>query len=268
MIAFPTYIELYITNECNLTCSNCNRFNNYNFRGHYVWEANRTALEAWSRRVTAPMITIIGGEPTLHPELELWTRGAATFWPQSRVVIQTNGLIPLTQLTWWHRALIDHPNIGTGVAIHDQRFKKKFAATWGADNQHGQFDATKFSQCALQAQGVSFTVHDSDPGSAWRACSMKHSHTILAGRLYRCPMVAVLPEFQKQYKVTLTAKQQQLLDSYRSLAADCSDQDLTDFLAQRHTPMPQCALCPSQYVESTVTFDSSRKKWPPRLPGA
>jgi molybdenum cofactor biosynthesis enzyme MoaA len=30
-------LEVYITNVCNLSCRGCNRFNNYNFKGHQLW---------------------------------------------------------------------------------------------------------------------------------------------------------------------------------------------------------------------------------------
>lgn len=267
MFDLKSCIELYITNECNLTCSNCNRFNNYDFRGHHAWTDNHEAIQAWSKRITAPLITIIGGEPTLHPELEHWVRGAARAWPDRPVCVQTNGLRPLHRFHWWTQVTRDHPNVGAGVAIHSEQAKAKIQNTWGMDFK-GTFDAWRFSQCAVQQHQDHFVLHHSDPQSAWESCSMRYSHTVVAGRLYRCPMVAVLPQFQQQFAVHATQQQQQLLDTYQSLAADCSDQDLRDFLAQRHTPMPQCALCPGQYVESTVTFDSSRKKWPPRLPGA
>jgi len=258
-----SYIELYITNECNLTCSNCNRFNNYDFRGHHSWTDNSQSILAWSQRITAPMITIIGGEPSVHPDLESWARGAATAWPDIPVVIQTNGLICIQDFVWWKRACQDHPNLGLGIAVHSPKFLPSFKRKWKGAHR-GQFAAWQFSQCALQEQGAEFTVHDSNAELAWRACTMRYSHTMLHGRLYRCPVVAVLPEFQQQYRVKMTPDQQTLLDSYQSLAPDCSDQDLEQFVRDRDTCMPQCKLCPEQYVESTVTFDPGRKQWPPR----
>ena len=32
------YAEFYITNVCNLNCTECNRFNNYHFSGHQRWD--------------------------------------------------------------------------------------------------------------------------------------------------------------------------------------------------------------------------------------
>lgn len=210
------------------------------------------------------MITIIGGEPTLHPELEQWVRGAALAWPDRPVCVQTNGLIPLFETPWWAQASRDHPNIGIGVAMHSQAAAAKIRKRWSKHQSTGIFDAWNFSQCALRPSDTGFEVHDSDPQPAWNACTMRTSHTILQGKLYRCPVMAVLPQFQQQYTVNMSTQQQELLKSYRSLGADCTDQDLRDFVQQRDTAMPQCRLCPEQYVESVVDFDIQRRHCPPR----
>ena len=35
---FIPNIEFYITNVCNIACPQCNRFNNWNFKGHQIWK--------------------------------------------------------------------------------------------------------------------------------------------------------------------------------------------------------------------------------------
>ena len=244
-------LEFYITNECNLTCSNCNRYNNYNFEGNYSWNDHAEEIQAWSRRLSAKTITIIGGEPTLHPELDSWVHGLCQAWPNTPVMIQTNGTVPFDKNRY-----PEYKNLGFGIAIHSKAMNKNLTRRWGT----GVFDATEFTECALKDQGSHFTVHDSDTVLAFNACSMSASHTILNGKLYKCPMVAVLPEFKKQYNVVLTDEQQTLLDSYKPLSVDCPDQDLVEFLNSRHSPIPQCRLCPDNFTMSTVTFDHSRKK--------
>lgn len=44
------YMEFYITNVCNLTCTGCNRFNNYKFKGFQRWtedKHNRLQGPSW-----------------------------------------------------------------------------------------------------------------------------------------------------------------------------------------------------------------------------
>lgn len=249
-------IEIYIINECNLTCSNCNRFNNYDFRGYYNWKDSEEAIIAWSKRITAPRITLIGGEPTMHPHLAEWMKGVTAAWPDVPVMIQTNGTNQIRgekELEW------RTPNTGFGVAIHKENMANKLTSYWG---ERSMFDATEFSECALVEQDSKFKVHDSDPVEAFNCCTMKYSHTIFQGNLYKCPMVAVLPEFRKQYQVDLLPHQEELLNNYKYLSPDCSDEELAKFVENVEHEIPQCNLCPGQYVTSIVTFDPKRKQWP------
>jgi hypothetical protein len=254
---FKLCIEIYITNECNLTCSNCNRYNNYNFQGHYHWQDSAEAINAWSKRITAPIITIIGGEPSLHPELEQWVEGVASAWPDRPVLIQTNGLKPIIAEPWWVNLTKKFPKIGCGIAVHSPKIKDKLKKAW--KNKEGHFDAWEFDECALIDRGNSFVTHNSNPIESFSCCGMKHSHTLLHGKLHKCPMVAVLPEFRKQYQVDLLDNQEILLNQYQPLDHGCSDQDLEQFVKDADTAIPQCNLCPESHEKIIVDFDIQRK---------
>jgi molybdenum cofactor biosynthesis enzyme MoaA len=82
-------LEFYITNVCNLTCENCRSFNNYKFSGLY--EFDQPAIQAWAEKIHITDISILGGEPTLHPRLEQWVAGLRAAWPLSNIRLTTNG---------------------------------------------------------------------------------------------------------------------------------------------------------------------------------
>lgn len=252
-------IEIYITNECNLSCKNCNRYNNYNFSGHYSWQKNQQAIMTWSKRITAPTITIIGGEPMLHPDLYEWAELVTTAWPESQVLIQSNGTIRHPRL-----ADIKHnfrKNIGVAASLHQAGLMKLLKKNRYIPSQE-IIDNTEFTECALVDRGTHFEVHDSDPAKAFESCAMRYSHTIFEGHLYKCPMVAVLPEFVKQYQVNLTADQHSLLSNYQSLAPDCSPEQLDQFVNTRNCHIEQCRLCPENHVLNKVTFHPASKARP------
>lgn len=249
-------LEVYITNECNLTCSNCNRYNNYNFQGHHDWHSSESAIMTWSSRITAPIITIIGGEPLMHPDLWGWVELLCRAWPHEKIMIQSNGLVDRPDI---HRAELVQ-NLGIVASLHQLGMEKTIRKKIPIHNSEQIIDNSMFTACAIKDQGDHFVVHDSAVDQAFKACTMSESHTLLDGRLYKCPMVAVLPKFMQQYTVTMTQHQQQLLQAYRALDHWCTDQDLQDFLYNEDKPIPQCALCPSDGANSPVTFDPQRKK--------
>ena len=257
MIEITPVIEFYITNECNLSCTNCNRFNDYKFSGHYYWHDYATLIEKWSRRVTAPNIVIIGGEPTQHPELEVWISNLRDLWPKANLMIQTNGV---SNLYREKDRIWSEYNAAFGVAVHDLNMKDKLKEKWEPYrfDDVSLFDASKFTESTVVRDSNRLRVHRSQPDIAFRNCTMKVSHTMFKGHLYKCPVTAVLPEFMKQHRVDLDADQQSLLDQYQPLDPDCTDQELVDFVINQNQHIDQCALCPQQATWSPVTFQ--RKK--------
>ena len=244
-------LEIYITNECNLSCGNCNRFNNHDFQGHYYWEDHAEDFEKWSSRIDAKNITIIGGEPSLNPGLETWTMNLRRLWPNTKIMIQTNGVgVQSRKINeWW-----DKYQVGWGVAVHDPKIKFKLRQQWAPLLSGGIFDAYEFTPAAIQPTASGFRVHDSDPELAFNACTMSTSHTIFQGKLYKCPITALLPIFCQQHNVEMTDQQQQLMNQYQPLSADCSEEELQKFAADRNTPISQCNLCPEKSVLSNVVL--------------
>mgnify|MGYP003339870537 CR=1 FL=1 len=84
-------LEFYITNVCNLTCSNCNRYNNFHFRGWAAWDNYADNLRQWAEKIHVQKPVILGGEPLLNPDLEHWIHGIAGLWPDANIFIITNG---------------------------------------------------------------------------------------------------------------------------------------------------------------------------------
>lgn len=266
MIKISEYIEIYITNECNLSCSNCNRFNNYDFQGHYYWDDYKTAITAWAKRITSSTICIIGGEPTLHPELHIWVKNLKNLWPDSNLMIQSNGVLSPEKT----RYLNEH-GISPVISVHDKKWFKKHEEKiklYGTNipgtniNELSPIiDATEFTDCALIDEKTKFRLHNSDIENAFGSCSMRYSHTIFKGRLHRCPLLAVLPEFIKQYRVEISDEDyKMLIESDHVLGHDCSEEDLEEFVNSIMNPMDVCKFCPGEYKLSPVKMDSKRKQ--------
>lgn len=256
-VFLDSVIEFYITNQCNLACTNCNRFNDHDFRGHYSWEDSAEAVEAWSQRINAPLITIIGGEPSLHPGLETWVANLRRLWPSTSIIIQSNGTNAklAEELKFWQRY-----RVGWAISIHQPKMRPTLERQWhNITHSTGLVNNTEFTPAAVIPQGDKFVVHNSDPVTAFNACTMRHSHTIFRGQLYKCPVMAVLPEFRTQHSVEMDLRQEQLLSRYQPLSADCTKQQLMDFVSTRHQLIDQCEFCPGEFDFQPVVFHSRKK---------
>jgi len=242
MIKLFPVVEFYITNVCNLACRGCNRFNNYNFKGHQRWEDHANAYEEWSKRVDIPRITILGGEPTLNPDLELWASNLRRLWPNSVIMVQSNG----TYLRPKHFDLWFKYRVGFGLSLHDPSTAEEIKEQWHHYGfpMAGFIEAFTFHQSSVIETDGKFTLHTSDVQRAFNACDMKHDHTMYQGKLYKCPAMSNLPDFDKQFGLDLNDRQRELLYSFTPLSYDCTDADLKNFVETKDSPIPQCEFCP------------------------
>ena len=85
------HLELHVTHVCNLVCESCSHYSNHNHRGHLALSDADRWMGLWSRRVGVDEFHLLGGEPTIHPELTGFVRLVRRHWPETLIRIRTNG---------------------------------------------------------------------------------------------------------------------------------------------------------------------------------
>ena len=274
-------VDFYITNVCNLTCENCNRFNNHKFSGWQDWAEYEPVYREWAKRVKLNAITIMGGEPFLNPTLPDWVRGLNEVFDVD-VQILTNGT-RFKQAKNLYAALIERqeePRNSIGVSVHILEEKEQIEEDilsflehpveripaeinlWNA-NLGGFRDknniavnlvrANEFGKSTIRRISHNMrprlTVYDSNPILAHQRCAfaMWKSYHFIRGKLYKCAPVALLPEFIEQNNVYLTPEQKNLIHSYKPLTVDNYDEYAEEFWRELDNYIPQCAMCPVEY---------------------
>lgn len=264
------YAEFYITNVCNLSCPGCNRFNNYKFTGYQRWDDYSEVYAQWAQQVDIGNIGILGGEPLLNPTFMAWVTGINQLWPSCRIRIISNGF-RLSQQTNLYALLKQHRNIELWVGIHNKQHKKEIVqkvkdftqsphtVEFNTDNPYQQYmiitDANGvcvrieynwwFHQGAIVKIDNTLSLHQSDPQKAHDICHMKTCHHFVKGQLYKCGVVAVLPEFNQQHNLLLNTDDSDLLNGYQPLTIENNNK--AEFIAALSQPIPQCKFCPEVY---------------------
>ena len=264
------YVEFYIINTCNLACPGCNRFNDYNFTGYQRWADYADVYTRWSSVVQPRSIGLLGGEPLLNPDFMLWVQGISALWPQTKLRIISNGF-RLHRVPELYATLLKNRNVELWIGIHNKQHKQHIVQTvkdfgqaphrveFNTDNPYQQYmvvtDANGvqirveynwwFHQGAIVKQDNAITLHKSDPVAAHDICHMKTCHHFVRGKLYKCGVAALLPEFNAQHPLALDNDDQTLLNSYRPLSID--DENKAEFIANLSNPIPQCKFCPQAY---------------------
>jgi organic radical activating enzyme len=267
-------VEFYINHTCNLTCKNCNRFNNYNFIGWQRFSDHEADLEKWAAHVTIDQVVIMGGEPLLNPTLVDWVTGLNRLFRRP-IQILSNGT-RLSKTKKLYPLLSNSYRNWLGISWHNRNHKDmlleqvdaflthpiKYPANIDKDLQTGDtlefIDAAgvkiiiwvqdHFSSAAIQKNSDGkFTLHNNNPTSAHEACGFAQykCYHMIAGKLYKCGPVALFPDFDKQHSLEIPESDRQLINSYVPLGADDLETQGQDFLNNIDNVIPQCKFCPT-----------------------
>ena len=278
------YLEFYITNVCNLTCQECNRFNNDKFKGWQRWSEYADIYERWSHELDFGYYGILGGEPTLNPTFYQWLEGLQKLWPGRFCQVGSNG----TQLDK-HPELYEilrkyKKTLAFNVACHNpaswNALKEKIHNFLG-DNVKETFDDGMFKKCWLEDdQGVRIrltqewlfqksalitnpktgrkTLHNSNREKAHAICYSKNCHHFDKGQLYKCGPSSLFKEYDKQFTLELSAEDRQLIQDYKPLSIEDNQETKKKFIDALPNSISLCKFCPD-YMKR-FELDSIEKK--------
>lgn len=88
------YLECGIVAHCNLNCKGCDAISNISekkFEDIHRFEENLKQLRNLFSHVK--FFKLFGGEPLLHPELEMFIRMVRRYFPGAEIVVHSNGLL-------------------------------------------------------------------------------------------------------------------------------------------------------------------------------
>lgn len=289
MHSISNKVDFYITNVCNLTCQNCNRFNNHNFKGWQRWSDYQSNYEQWGKLVELTAITIMGGEPFLNPTLKDWIAGLNRIFGID-VQVLTNGTrfehTPDLYDTFLYRSSKTGAKNHIGVSLHNMDFWPKMEqdilsflqapvkvfqkneTAWNSDwhfiDANGVminvYRVDQFGDASIKINAMNnLTLHDSEAQLAHDNCSFVKwkSYHFIKGKLYKCGPVALMPEFDRQNILDISESDRQLLNSYQPLGIDNFDTYHTEFFANLDNTIPQCKFCPTKF--ETITIAPLRK---------
>ena len=281
-------VEFYITNVCNLACEGCNRFNNYRFKGWQRWADYKDIYTQWAQELEITShIGILGGEPLLNPDYLEWLDGLRNLWPGVRINTVTNGY-RLNSVPGLYERLSAHPLtylLKVGIHNPDSKemilnnireflkgpltYQKIYAehdwqeklyiidanSVWVMVENNWNFHQGSLKQDLDTGQ---FSLYNSDLTVAHNNCSMKTCHTFHRGRLYKCGVAALLPEFDQQYPIATTGQQREIMMDYPGLGLEQTLEQKQIFIEQLSQPIAQCQLCPEKYQGKLIAAVEKR----------
>lgn len=280
---FENKVEFYITNVCNLTCENCNRFNNHDFRGWQNWADYADTYQAWSEFIELRNIVIMGGEPLLNPTINDWISGLHRIFGCD-IQVLSNGLQLLKVRNLYNTLAANKGHVS--ISLHNpdhfeqirqdiQQFlgpiREEYGSGIGQERKNDPFFYSArdvndvlvnvhVSRDFLVASVIPgpngrFTLHQSDPEKAHKLCAFAayKCYHFIKGKIYKCGPVALMPEFDRQHNLDITDRQREILNSYQPMTVDTWLTHGAQWISELDNAIPQCQFCTDR-VQHTLIF--------------
>lgn len=241
-------LELHVTHACNLACESCSHYSNQNHRGHLTLAEADRWMGLWSHRFDLDQFHLLGGEPTLHPELPAFVRLVRRHWPNTYISIRTNGF-------FLHR----HPELpallaadgrsSISIAVHHDsaEYRERLRPTFDLVECWRRDFAVKinidqsFANWTRRYEGFGAAMQpfdDGTPRASWEICPARFAKQLFEGKIWKCAPLAYL-KLQKT-KYGLSDKWNFYL-GYKPLEPTCNDQELGEFMVREDEPY--CGMC-------------------------
>jgi hypothetical protein len=241
-----TQVEMHVTHVCNFTCDGCSHFSQEIYSGRETVDSFRNSLQPWARWLEPKHFLVLGGEPTLNPELSEILEVARELMPTVNLMLVTNGWF-----LYKHRRLpgvLKKNRIHLDVSIHHDSPEylskleeiKALASEWGIPIRWRE----SFRDWVRYYRGVGADAkpfNDSNPRSSWEHCDSRWCLTIHEGKLWKCPPIAYLPMHVRKYGDPDGRWDAYL--RYVPLEPNCTLSQLKHFVERKCEAI--CSMCPA-----------------------
>jgi hypothetical protein len=227
------YLELHLTDHCNMNCCGCGHFSNV----ASAWYADPESHNRDMRRLSQlfsniSSIHLLGGEPLQHPKVTEFLSSTRRWFPQAIIRLVTNGiLLPSMGQDFWQCCRANR--ISISITLYPPMLNKEDALRRlvSGENLELVINKTSIFVATLNPKG------DSDPRKAMQACRKRYYTPFLKeGQLYLCPFSALAPIYNQVFRAEVPA---------HSGAVDIHTRSLTgwDVLELLERPADVCRFC-------------------------
>jgi len=260
-------LELHVAHACNLSCESCSHYSNHEHRGLVSLEQATTWMKSWSGRVRPRHFRLLGGEPTVHPDLAGFIEVSRSHWPDSQLWLVTNGF-------FLHRhptlpAVLEATGTRLCVSIHDDSSEyqarlapvRRLISMWLERFDFGFQYRDSFKNWTRRYKGYGSKMqpfNDGRPRESWAHCRAKRCTQLFDGALWKCAPLAYLG--MQHAKYDLPSSWRPYL-AYEPLDAGCSDAELSAFVSEEeHACCAMCPAKPERFSWSEPPLKLNRKK--------
>jgi hypothetical protein len=246
-------LEIHAAHICNLFCESCSHFSNSKHKGFISLIQAEDWISIWSKKINPKKFRIVGGEPTLNPNLIDFIKICRKYFTNSTIDLVTNGF-------FLHKhpdlpKILSDLNIDLWLSVHDdsQEYNEKIKHvlnlinSWNKNFKFNYFILTDNNRWTKRYNGYGESIlpfKDNDAKKSWEICPAKKAVQLFDNKLWKCSPITYLT-LQKEKYPNLSS-QWDLYLKYKPLDINCSDKELISFFSKKEEEI--CTMCPSTRI--------------------
>jgi len=247
--------EVHLTEHCNLNCKGCSHFSplaEEEFLDIEVFEKDMERMAQLFNKNDIQMISLLGGEPLLHPQLNDFLRTTIKYFPNMPLQLVTNGLL-LSKMSksFWEtcRATdtfirISHYPIPLDFAALKEKARIEDVYLY-IEPEHApkNFHKDIYDLCGLQDERLSHSVCE-----IFGFCCQLYK-----GKFFPCNNAANFHHFSRFFNIDISLSADNYIDIYKA-------QSKEEFIKMITSPIPCCRYCNMNARELGVKWELSKRK--------
>lgn len=229
--------EVQLVEHCNLNCKGCSHFSplcKEEFLDVKEYEKDCQRL-SYLFNSEANFIRLMGGEPLLHPKIEMFLYITRKNFPNAVIDLDTNGILALSMKKEFWKAMNEN-NINLTITkypikINYEKIKKKCEEENVLFRFFDEQPVRYFTHLPLDLEGRGRIENN------FLRCYLANCcHTLKHGKMYTCSTIPHIDHFNEYYNCNLCVSKNDSIDIYKANNAD----EIFEFLAK---PVPFCRYC-------------------------
>jgi len=259
------FLEIMLTQVCNLSCAGCSTYSDYAHRGYADWSQTQRWLQQWLQLIRVEDIGFMGGEPMINPQVLTWLEGVRELLPNSRIRFPTNGLLVERNwhvVEWLYRdgnAILKITNHTDGAVLNlIDRLRSTY--TWEPVREYGidrwvtdtglRLQINRPEQFTQTFQGTYNTMlpWQSDPDQAYANCHQQTCPMLWKERIYKCSTSALTQDAWQAHGSPNPVAWKNYFDTRlngASIGIDSTDVEIENFIKNFGRSHAICQQCPT-----------------------
>lgn len=184
-------LDYHIIDACDRSCNYCSHYSNFTVPKNLA-DLDKSIEEwtFWSQYLRPDNFILLGGEPTLHPQLIDFILAAKTIWSGSNITLISNGL----HIDKFHRLEEVLQGHTLRITIHDKGVKgeelrqrcRKLPINV-VFNETVQFWSRWYK---INERGEKEPFQDNNQRASWESCIANKCHVLRDNSIWKCPQTA------------------------------------------------------------------------------